>query len=157
MAYFDRLSPMVLDQDGLVKFSLVFSLDEQFRTLITGTVSTAVKLECQVCLEKFIEEVSCKINSVVVDELNDLFDLEQDREAFVSVGKYVSLQDILEDELMVAMPMVPKHRNGCAGYGARFFEGSDSEKESNEAACKNTYRPFRDLALKFKKRDRKEH
>ena len=64
---------------------------------------------------------------MVVEELNELFDLDQDRAAFVAVGKCVSLQDIVEDELIVAIPMVPKHRNGCAGYGTRFADGNDSK------------------------------
>ncbi len=147
---------MVLGQEGQVKFSLAFSMDEQSRTLITGNVSTAVTLDCQICLGEFLEEVSCEINTVVVEELNELFDLDQDQAAFVAVGKYVSLQDIVEDELMVAMPMVPKHRNGCAGYDARFVEGSDSKKELGEAVYEDTYRPFSDLALKYKGIDRKE-
>ena len=147
---------MVLGQEGQVKFSLAFSMDEQSRTLITGNVSAAVNLECQICLGEFLEEISSEINTVVVEELNELFDLDQDQAAFVAVGKYVSLQDIVEDELMMAMPMVPKHRNGCIGYDTRFVEGSDSKKDLLEAACEDTYRPFSDLALKFKRIDRKE-
>ena len=147
---------MVLRQEGQVKFSLIFSIDEQCRTLITGNVSAAVNLECQICLGEFSEQISCEINTLVVEELNELFDLDQDRAAFVAVGKCVSLQDIVEDELIVAIPMAPKHRSGCAGYAARFSEGSDSKEALGEAACEDTYRPFSDLALKYKGRDRKE-
>ena len=131
-------------------------MDNQCRTLITGNVSAAVNLECQICLGKFSEQIFCEIDTVVVEELNELFDLDQGRAAFVAVGKWVSLQDIVEDELMVAIPMAPKHKSGCAGYVARFPEGRDSKKELSEAAYEDTYRPFSDLALKYKGRDRKE-
>ena len=131
-------------------------MDEQCRTLITGSVSAAVNLECQICLGEFSEQISCEIDTMVVEELNELFDLDQGRAAFVAVGKCVSLQDIVEDELMVAIPMVPKHRGGCAGYGASFLEGRDPKEELSEAAYEDTYRPFSDLALKYKGRDRKE-
>ena len=147
---------MLNGQEGQVKFSLAFSMDEQCRTLITGTVSAAVYLECQICLGEFSEQISCEINTVVVEELNELFDLDQDRAAFVALGKCVSLQDIVEDDLMVAIPMVPKHRSGCAGYGARFIEGRNLKEDLSEAAYEDTYRPFSDLALKYKGRDRKE-
>ena len=153
---FDRLCPLVLGREGQVTFSLTFSKDEQCRTLITGRAVTEVKLECQVCLGEFSEEISCEINTVVVENLDELFDLGLDRAAFVAVGKYVSLQDIVEDELMVALPMVPKHRNGCAGYGTRFVDGNDSKEDLGMAADEDTYRPFSDLALKFKGRDSKE-
>ena len=147
---------MLYGQEGQVKFSLVFSIDEQCRTLITGNVSAAVSLECQICLGEFADQISCEINTVVVEELNELFDLDQDRAAFVAVGKCVSLQDIVEDELIVAIPMAPKHRSGCAGYAYRFAEGSDSKEGLGEAAREDTYRPFSDLALNYKGRDRKE-
>ena len=150
------MCPLLCGEEGQVKFSLAFSMDEQSRTLITGNVSAAVNLECQICLGEFSEQISCQINTVVVEELDELFDLDQDRAAFVAVGKCVSLQDIVEDELMVAIPMVPKHSSGCNGYGARFIEGSDAKAESSEAAYEDTYRPFSDLALKYKGRDRKE-
>ena len=131
-------------------------MDNQCRTLITGTVSAAVNLECQICLGEFSEQIFCEIDTVVVEELNDLFDLDQGRAAFVAVGKWVSLQDIVEDELMVAIPMAPKHKSGCAGYDAGFLEGRDSKEELREAANEDTYRPFSDLASKYKGRDRKE-
>ena len=131
-------------------------MDEQCRTLITGNVSAAVNLECQICLGEFSEQISCEIDTLVVEELNELFDLDQDRAAFVAVGKCVSLQDIVEDELIVAIPMAPKHRSGCAGYAARFAEDIDSKEGLGEAAREDTYRPFSDLALNYKGRERKE-
>ena len=131
-------------------------MDEQCRTLITGNVSAEVNLECQICLGEFSEQIYCEIDSVVVEELNKLFDLDQDRAAFVALGKCVSLQDIVEDDLMVAIPMVPKHRSGCDGFGARFLEDRNSKEELSQAAYEDTYRPFSDLALKYKGRDRKE-
>ena len=147
---------MLNGKEGQVKFSLAFSMDEECRTLITGNVSASVNLVCQICLGEFSEQISCEIDTAVVGELNELFDLDQGRAAVVAVGKCVSLQDIAEDELMVAIPMAPKHKSGCAGYGARFQEGRDSKEELSEAAYEDTYRPFSDLALKYKGRDRKE-
>ena len=156
LASFDRFRSLVLSKEGEVRFSLAFSRDEQCRTFITGKASTAVELECQICLEEFLQEVCCEINTVVVEELDELFDLHQDRAAFVAPGKYVSLQDIIEDELIVAIPMVPKHPNGCGQYEAVFVKSSGWEEKSDESAYVDTYRPFRDLALKFKGQDRKE-
>ena len=147
---------MVLGEEGEVKFSLTFSVDDQFRTCIVGNASITVNLVCQTCLEEFIEEVSCEINTVVVAELNELFDLNEDHAAFVANGKYVSLQDIVEDELMIAIPMAPKHRNDCAQEGSRFAGSLDSEEELSTTGFKSTYRPFSDLAIKFKGLDRKE-
>tara|TARA_B100001093_G_scaffold23254_1_gene20640 strand:- start:179 stop:625 length:447 start_codon:yes stop_codon:yes gene_type:complete len=147
---------LVLGEEGEITFSLTFSIDDQCRTWIAGSASTRVNLVCQTCLGEFSEEISCEINTVIVDELNELFDLDQDHSAFVASGKYVSLQDILEDELMVAIPMAPKHRTGCVQEGSRFAGSLDSEEELSIALYKNTYRPFSDLALKFKGLDRKE-
>jgi len=147
---------LVRGGEGEVKFSLTFSIDEKCRTSITGNASTSVTLECQTCLGNFLEGVSCEINTVIVDELDELFDLDQDQGAFVASGKHVSLQDILEDELMVAIPMVPKHREGCARQVSKSVENVDSNERLSIDSYKNTYRPFSDLALKFKGLERKE-
>ena len=135
---------------------MTFSIDEKCRTSITGNASTTVILECQTCLENFLEGVSCEINTVVVDELDELFDLHQDHAAFVASSKHVSLQEILEDELMVAIPMVPKHRKSCPRQESKSVENVDSNDRLSIDAYKNTYRPFSDLALKFKRLEREE-
>ncbi len=147
---------MVLGKQGEVKFSLTFSEEDQGRTVIKGNASTEVNLECQACLENFVVGVSCEINTIILDELEELFDLEQDRAAIVATGKTVSLQDILEDELMIALPMVPRHPHGCSQYDRVSVDCIDSGNDSSAAGRDETYRPFGELASKFKGVDRKE-
>ncbi|MBC09350.1 MAG: hypothetical protein CMQ39_04175 [Gammaproteobacteria bacterium] len=157
LASFVRFRQLLLGEEGEVKFSLSFSMDEQCRTVITGNASTSVNLECQVCLEELLVEVSCEINTVVLDGLEELFDLNQERAALVATGKTVSLQDILEDDLMIALPMVPRHLNGCSQHDPIFVENIESGEDSGLASHDETHRPFSDLALKFKKQqDMKE-
>ena len=156
MLSFDRFCGLVLGKQGEVKFSLTFSEEDQGRTLIKGNASTEVNLECQACLQNLVVEVSCEINTIIVDALEELFDLDQDREALVATGKTVSLQDILEDELMIALPMVPRHPHGCSQYDRISVDCIDSGKDSGAAGRDETYRPFSELASKFKGVDRKE-
>ncbi len=157
MVSFVRFRQLLLGEEGEVEFSLNFSVDDQCRTLITGNASTSVNLECQVCLEEFLVEVSCEINTVVLDRLEELFDFSQDRAALVATGKTVSLQDILEDELMIALPMVPRHLNGCSQHDPIFVENIESGEDSGIASHDESHRPFSDLALKFKEQqDSKE-
>ena len=155
MLSFDRFRQFVLGTEGEVKFSLTFSLDDQGRALIIGKASTAVNLQCQACLEEFLVEVSCEINMVVLDALEDLFDMNEDRGALVATGKTISVQDILEDELIVALPMVPRHVNACP-QGDQTSYGDLSGKYMETAGHEEIYRPFSDLALKYKGSDRKE-
>ena len=147
---------MVLGKQGEVKFSLTFSEEDQGRTVIKGNASTEVNLECQACLENFVVGVSCEINTIILDELEELFDLDQDREALVASGKTVSLQDILEDELMIALPMVPRHPNGCPQHDRISVHEIDSREDVGTPGRDETYRPFSELASKFKGVDRKE-
>ena len=142
---------MATGTEGEVRFSLTFSRDDQSRTLIIGEASTAIKLECQVCLNEFLEEISCEIDTVVVDALDELFQLDQGRAAFVASGRLISLQDILEDELIVSVPMVPKHRAGCGRYAPEVFENTEPKDRLAMTGFEDTHRPFSDLAQKFKK------
>ena len=92
---------------------------------------------------------------MVVEELDELFGCIKITQLCCTRQVRIS-QDIIEDELIVAIPMVPKHPNGCGQYEAVFGKSSRSEEKSDESAYVDTHRPFRDLALKFKGQDRTE-
>ena len=93
---------------------------------------------------------------VILDALEDLFDMNEDRGALVATGKTISVQDILEDELIVALPMVPRHVNACPQGDQISVDCIDSGKYMETAGHEEIYRPFSDLALKYKGSDRKE-
>ncbi|WP_409420034.1 23S rRNA accumulation protein YceD [Pseudaeromonas sp. ZJS20] len=93
-----------------VEAALSFGIDAQGLTIMQGTAHTLVKLECQRCNEAF--EYRCEIEFVytpllkntVVDELPEAYEpIELDEN-----GEF-DLYEVLEDEFILALPIVPMH------------------------------------------------
>ena len=104
-----RLRGQCLDDRGGASVDLLFerSADRALRR-IRGHISARVRVACQRCLEPMILtlEVEPSLLVVRVDEHPEL--LAEDAELLVA-GKAVSLNELVEDELLLAMPMIPMH------------------------------------------------
>ena len=118
-----RLRAALEPGDCVVGVDLRFELDERERPCILGSVSAEVRLTCQRCLEP----LGCVLASEVALTL-----VGSDREAAVvdspneplQVGEgCVSLSRIVEDELLLALPMFPSHARGSCGPPASRREG----------------------------------
>lgn len=106
--------------------------------LIGGTASLVSELSCQRCLRSFEYEINAEFELTMVE--TD-FQAGQQMEAIdpliLSQGEALVLAEVLEDELLLAIPTVPLHANAsdCRQNDAIGDGHADSEKVE-------TYRPF---------------
>ena len=148
-----RFGAMLADVDGNIDLELSFSKGKHGRTLILGRARVAVGLICQNCMQLFRESLDCGINLQVVssDKENDFF--EDDTDTIVCENMEISLADLIEDELIMSLPMIPRHNeNGC--HDNEYRQG-DSEIVVDEV--NKTHRPFAGLAAALKKQDNQEN
>ena len=142
---------MVLDRKGKVHLELAFSKGDSGGTKVDGSALSKVELECQNCMEPFQIEVKCEISVEVVTDESKLQKLDQIEDAIVEPGKLISVADLVEDHLILALPMIPRHEIGkCLGTAYKQQKGTFLEDRGKEEE-KNTYRPFADLAKVIKK------
>ena len=87
-----------------------FTVDEQGLNVVSGMGSTVVGLTCQRCNEIFEQELSIDFNlsplkkAEQVDELPSYYDaIELDENG------EVNLRELVESELLLAIPLIPKH------------------------------------------------
>ncbi len=105
-----RLRGQCLDDRGEASVDLFFerSADRALRR-IRGHISARVRVACQRCLEPMTLTLEAEPSLLIVikaDEHPKL--LAEDAELLVA-GKAVSLNELVEDELLLAMPMIPMH------------------------------------------------
>lgn len=98
---------------GALKWALDFMLDEQGRHRVKGKARVGVKLVCQACLEAYETEVACDIDTVIVEDEAAFAQLRQQDDGLLVSGKLVTAADLFEDELLLALPMVPRHEEGA--------------------------------------------
>ncbi len=131
-----RLEGMLASYEGTVRFELNFDREGRSR-VITGFVSTDLALDCQVCMDAIKLPVKHQVSLSVVTTIEQAERLAEKYEALLieNVDATVVLMDIVEDELLLAMPDIAKHGD-C----------SSEANSSKEAELEEAINPFSVLA-----------
>lgn len=137
LSAFERLRDALASQAGEVAYELKGERDARGRPSLRLRVHGTLQLRCQRCLAPLAFEVSADellVLAATQAEIDaDPGDVESpDR---VLAAKEMAVADLVEDELILALPYAPRHEH-CAA-GARTGEGA-------------TTRPFADLRDKLK-------
>lgn len=90
-----------IDESQPVDCALTLSRDSDGVVRIRGQIETRWNLICQRCLESFDQTVSLRVNWRSGDLPDGDFALNEEP---------VRLLDWIEDELLLALPRIPKHR-----------------------------------------------
>ena len=134
----DRLASMVKNPDAYVDLDLQFG--KQGRLLvIEGRVAAQLILECQCCLGPLEWNINSKVRLGIVESVDAALLLPDDTEALiVEPDVEVLLADIVQDELLLAVPVIPQH-DDCHLPG---------ETPAPSEARRNPFASLADLKLK---------
>lgn len=113
-----RLREVLCDPVEGVRYSLAFERDQAGRALICGGLSTTLWLECQRCLGSMAQPVDVELMVALVTAESQLDALPEEYDPLVVEGGSVRLRDLIEDELLLAIPLVPRHPLGQCGDSA---------------------------------------
>src|SRR4051812_27120763 len=103
LSAFPRLAALVLG-NGVVDVRLEFSQDDQGRTHVRGSAVAEVALECQRCLEPVVRRLDANIDLRVVASDTIAQQFADEFESFVSTDDEVPVIDLIEDDLILALP-----------------------------------------------------
>ena len=97
---------------GPVRVSLDFARDEAGLARVSGRLEVSVRLTCRRCLEPLdlLLEATLDVLAGGTDEEGEW--REQGRELLQTRGDLLLLHDLIEDELILALPMHPSHPRG---------------------------------------------
>lgn len=136
LARLGRLREVIVSDEGDVAVSVRFSKRSGIRCL-DGSVSARLVLECQRCLQPLTQQIQSEFHLGLVTSEEETADLPDAFEPFEVVAGEQSLIDVIEDELLLSLPIVALHQQDCIG---------DLHREGeNEAAPADTYKPFAGL------------
>lgn len=106
-----RLMASCTDQAGWVSLDLQFEKSHDGLRQMRGSVKTNLAVICQRCLQPMTIDIEAKPRVVFVGTSEGLSELTADTEAIIT-DKPVALAQLVEDELLLALPMMPKHEFG---------------------------------------------
>lgn len=114
---FPRLRDMLAADAGEVAYEISGVRDEHGRPGLRLKVSGTLRLRCQRCLEPMAFEVQTDETLVLAATLAEIHDEPADAHGpdRVVAGKEMALRELIEDELILAVPYAPRHESCTAG------------------------------------------
>lgn len=104
-----RLLALIESNQGLVNFELEFSRDDQGNTVIRGSVETTLDMLCQRCFKSMSFDLSGNISLQVVATIEASRECPDQFEPLLLEQDEVRLDELVEDEILLALPLSPLH------------------------------------------------
>lgn len=96
--------------DERAMVNLHFGVDEQGLTYLKGHIQAKLGLQCQRCLETFTYEIMSDFALGIVKSLEEEKALpDQYEPAMVQEDGQLALRDLIEDEIILNLPIIPRH------------------------------------------------
>lgn len=115
LSAFARLTVGAVDDKGDVSVNVRLYRDAQGLFIVEGNLATAVQLTCQRCLEPVAAELAADMRLWLLRSEEQAARLPDEADYLVlDENGGIDLADALEDELILALPLVPLHES-CEG------------------------------------------
>ncbi len=129
VAGFTRLSDALSANTGTVSVELEFGRDEQHTVVIRSALSADVTMECQRCLELVTLPIHSECEYAVVREGANTQSLPKGYDVLEVGEDPLDLLELIEEELLLALPIVPAHAPEDCQQPAGLVEPEPSEDE----------------------------
>lgn len=144
LAKLGRLSEALLDATGQAEFSIEFYRDNRKRARIKGLVKADLVLECQRCLGAMIYPVDAGLDLAVVKVPEEADTLPESCDPVWVEEDTLRLLDLVEDELILAIPQVPRHEEHACSID--WNNPADEVQDEQEDDLSDKPNPFAVLA-----------
>ena len=146
LAEMPRLVEALAAAEGAVEVELRFGVDDSGVRYMAGRLQTTVALVCQRCLEPFEQELDVVLRLGLVASEGEAERLPAAYDPLQVGDGRLFLRDVIEDELLLALPQIARHEPGAC-RPAEVVE--EPAAEADEAPREN---PFAVLA-RLKEKD----
>lgn len=147
-----RLAALLASSEGLVHVKLAFTNSVGFAAL-KGKLTAKVQLQCQRCLEPLDAELSGQFKFALVNSEDDIALLPDEFEPCLLAVEEQSVIELIEDELLLCLPMVSVHDSNCSSYMTQQNREIQQKIKAEREAEKKAEHPF--AALQALKKDSK--
>ena len=125
LAAFERIASAVMEPVGEIALSAQGSIDSAGKRWLDLAASGSLRLQCQRCLEIMAWPFEISSRLLLVPEGQPLpdDDLEEDDWDPVPFGRQMDLVAVVEDEVLLALPIAPRHEVCSAPSAADRSDG----------------------------------
>lgn len=129
LSNFPRLQGMLTSSAVGLDYKLQGSVDIQGKPRLQLELQGVIPLACQRCLEKLDFELDTITDFILVPDENMIpsQDEENDTEDYLIAHPQTQVIELLEDELLLALPFAPKHTEGDCAVGANIQANNEKQ------------------------------
>ena len=104
------LEDLVADDRVMLRYKVTARLDRERRKVVSCIIEGFVFLTCQTTLEAFRHAISINDALVLVDSESELppIEVERETEDYIVADGPVDVLDLVEEAVLLALPMVPR-------------------------------------------------
>ncbi len=147
---FSRLSDLLYsnnesENDKLVEVDLEFTRTDTGLPLIKGNLKADLKMVCNRCLEATELNINSPLEVVLVSSDEQAERLQEGFDIWLVEEQTLFLQDFIEDEILLAMPIVISH-DECEPSRS-LIEAMPEDEDTAEQQKENPFAVLKDLKL----------
>ncbi len=138
VADLSRLGELLANSESTIEMQFEFRVSDYDVPMLSGEIQTSLQMECQRCLQA-METPLQLIFKLLVDAPDDVI-RESSLDTVYSEDGLIDLFEVVEDELILALPLVSMHENGSCN---KHWQVSDNDREP--VARENPFSVLKDL------------
>ncbi|VAW85512.1 FIG01269488: protein, clustered with ribosomal protein L32p [hydrothermal vent metagenome] len=128
-----RLAGLVVEATGEAAVSLHFGADQLGLRVMQGTVAAPVVVRCERCLKLMTVDVVADVNVGLVKNNEQAENLPGQYEPLLlESDEPVSLTELVEDELILSLPIAPRHEMDAACVSLDDYTAEDEPQEEKK-------------------------
>lgn len=139
-----RLISTLTSDEGDVLIDVVFSVDLNRVVLLSGKIQTDAKLICQRCMGEMDLPIKLDFQIAFARSEAEMERLPEGYEVTLIEDTPMMLSDIIEDEILLALPAIPKHLDEKCSPEAEGWNSQQTIETNTESVKQDN--PFDILA-----------
>ena len=108
-----RINGIAHNKSDKIKVNYSFYVENNTTPCLDGEISLNIYLTCQRCLEELPFSLDLSFSMAFVKNENQAEELSKHLEIYLFEEEELSIIDLISDEILLSIPMVPKHNLDC--------------------------------------------
>ncbi len=130
---FKELCALLASDEGDAFIHLDFRVDEDRRYIATGALTTKVQIVCQRCMGPVAHDLTLDLSLAFVYDEDHAKNIPADYDPVVMTDGDVILADMVEQEIILALPIVAYHEeSGCNPTAVKYASSTDDAPDDEK-------------------------
>jgi len=158
LAHASKIAPKIASEEesGTAAVELLFSIDASGQANITGSIRAQLTIRCQRCMEPMQYHIDEPVSLAIIRSEKQVQLIPDYYEPLLLEDDSLLLSELVEDELLLALPAVPLHDvNECrVQWSGQIHDGAQQGKVARDNKLSERKNPFAALEQLRNKRNK---